>query len=421
VVQVDPATLDKTRESWGKPADPKPLLPPEPKKVTDLPKPPVPVKPVADLPKPPPPKPVETKPAPVLPPLVLPHADTTKPDPLLSDPTKFARKPVEEKLAPKGDLPPALPPKPAETASNPPAVPAAPLPSSSESLGVGSKSIVDSGAVNYTPQPILTLPPASMGPPPRPPQTPQWQVPQAPQPINPARGNALESNQGGIPYNAFLPREFTPPKPGTPEQGMMANAFSSDTDPVRRPSPMVYGPPVGGVFGPPRPPLPPQPTMGGYGPPPHNPMLPPAPYGPTVQLAPPAGEHGPASQGTQVAMLPPQDRGVMPVGYQAPAATTVPQLSATLRDALFPSQREAAAEKLATLDWKTNDDAVRALVQAVHDDPAPTVRAACIHALAKMKVNTMPVVGAIRNANNDKDVRVRTEADDALSVLAAEK
>lgn len=324
-----------------------------------------------------------------------------------------------------------------ETGSNlPPVAPAAPLPSSSESLGVGSKSIVDSGAVNYTPQPIVTLPPASMGPPPRPPQ-PQWQVPQAPQPINQARGNALEANQGGIPYNAFLPREFTPPAPGSPEVSMMANAFSADTDPPARavPRPMAYGPPVAGVFGPPPPP--PQPMMGGYGPspqmmggygpPPHNAILPPAPYGPTVQLAPPAGENGPATQGTRVAMLPPpQERSLMPVGYQAPASRTPaamspPQLTATLHDVLFPSQRETAAEKLSALDWKTNDDAVRALVQAVHDDPAATVRAACIQVLAKMKVNTVPVVAAVRAAKNDKDVRVRTEAEEALSVLAPEK
>jgi hypothetical protein len=199
---------------------------------------------------------------------------------------------------------------------------------------------------------------------------------------------------------------------------MMSNAFSSDLDPVGpAPHPMPYGPPAGGVFGPPGPP---QPMMAQYGPPQRNPMLPPAPYGPTVQMAPP-------TQGAQVAMLaPPKDRSVTPVGYQAPAtasfaAPTIPQLTTQLHNALFPSQRETAAEKLSTFDWKTNEDVVRALLQAAHDDPAPTVRAACIHALATMKVNTVPVVGVIRTAKNDSDLRVRTEAADALSILAAEK
>src|SRR5207302_2036764 len=143
-----------------------------------------------------------------------------------------------------------------------------------------------------------------------------------------------------------------------------------------------------------------------------------APYGPVVQLTPPTGERSGLPQGTQVAMLPPpSDRGVMSVGYQTPAApasaagTAVGQLCGQLRDALLPSQRETAAEKLGALDWKANEDAVRALTQAAHDDPAGSVRATCIHTLAKMKVNTMPVVNAIQAAKKDGDVRVRNEAD----------
>ena len=311
----------------------------------------------------------------------------------------------------------------------------APVPSVGEPLGVGSKSVMDSGAVSGVPQPVVSLPPTNMGPPPRPPKTPQWQVPQAPQPINPGRGNAQEALQGGIAYNAFTPYESScraGQAPGTPEQGMLGNAFSSDLDPVRPAShPVAYGPPAAGVFGPPLgpPPGPPQPMMASYGQPRMNPMPSrSAPYGPTVQLTPPAGASRGAPQGTQVAMLPPpQDRGVMSVGYQAPAAsapaaaTTVPQLTNVLHDALFPSQREMAAENLATFDCMANDDAVRALIQAVREDPAATVRATCIQALAKMKANTVPVISALQAAKDDSDGRVRHEAEDALNVLTAVK
>jgi hypothetical protein len=126
-------------------------------------------------------------------------------------------------------------------------------------------------------------------------------------------------------------------------------------------------------------------------------------------------------QGTQVAMLTPRNP-IAQAGYsQIATATSNPDVMlhlATLHDALLPSDREMAAEKLATLDWKTNDVAVQALVQAAKTDPSATVRSICIRSLAKMRVNTVPVVTAIQAQMNDTDVRVRTEAQKALSVLA---
>src|SRR5262249_26540917 len=189
--------------------------------------------------------------------------------------------------------------------------------------------------------------------------------------------------------------------PGTPAQGAMANAFSSDTDYV---APVANGRPAGGVYGPPGPPksLP----VAQPGPRPTGPMLPPAaPYGPVVQLPAPT----PASQvAQQPAPAPAQGTGVAQASYQAPAAGQTPQqLTAMLHDALFPSQREWAAEKLSALDWKQAEAAVQALTQAVKEDPAATVRASCIHALAKMKANSYPVVNAIQTAKHDAAALLR--------------
>jgi hypothetical protein len=101
-----------------------------------------------------------------------------------------------------------------------------------------------------------------------------------------------------------------------------------------------------------------------------------------------------------------------------PNGINPPQLLAVLHDALFPSQRETAAEKLATLDWRTNETVVQALVQRAREDPAATVRAACVHALVKMKVDTVPVVTTLQALKSDGDVRVRDEAEQGLAILA---
>lgn len=359
VVQAAPTPSDKYRESWGKPDKPK--------------------MPAAEV--------VQVQEPVRLPPPELPHADKKKPDPLLSDPTQYVKKPLEEKLPTKGEALPTDPPK---------------LPPG-ESLGAGSRSITDSGSVESAPNPVAELPLMNMGPPPR----PVWNVPRAPQPINPGRNTGVEANQGGIGYNAFTPVELTPPAPGSAAQSALGNAFSSDLDPR----------PVAGVFGPagahPMPPA-------GYGP--MNARLPSTPYGPVVRMPAPQGTTSPTDQGTKLAMLP-RNNGVTQVGYQTSAAPVAAgmnsqQLTGMLRDALYPSQREWAAEKLSSLNWKENDTAVQALAVAVGNDPCPTVRAACVHALAQMKADSYAVVSAVQSAKKDADARVRAEAAEALSVLA---
>lgn len=105
-----------------------------------------------------------------------------------------------------------------------------------------------------------------------------------------------------------------------------------------------------------------------------------------------------------------------PAGVSAPP-TGVPQLLAALNDSLRPSEREAAAEHLSELDWRIQPLVVEQLMKAAREDPAATVRAACVHALAQMKVTTPAALALVRDLKADRDPRVRQEAEEALSVL----
>jgi len=89
-----------------------------------------------------------------------------------------------------------------------------------------------------------------------------------------------------------------------------------------------------------------------------------------------------------------------------------------LNNSLYPDQREHAASQLASVDGKSHPQAVQALVTAARKDSAPTVRANCVRALAKMQVNTPAVVDALQALRNDSDPRVRNEANIALALLA---
>jgi hypothetical protein len=118
-------------------------------------------------------------------------------------------------------------------------------------------------------------------------------------------------------------------------------------------------------------------------------------------------------------------RTVVATGYQSAGSGTadavdalrVQQMMGALKDSLYPSQREWAAEGLAALNWRTHSEVVDALVTAAREDPAATVRAGCVHALAKMGANTVPVVSTIQGLKTDRDPRVRHEVDQALTTL----
>jgi hypothetical protein len=89
-----------------------------------------------------------------------------------------------------------------------------------------------------------------------------------------------------------------------------------------------------------------------------------------------------------------------------------------LRDSIYPSQREWAADQLAECDWKLNTPVVDAMVTAAREDPAATVRAGCVRCLGRMHANTVPVVMAVQSLKADADPRVRTEVQEALATLA---
>jgi hypothetical protein len=150
-----------------------------------------------------------------------------------------------------------------------------------------------------------------------------------------------------------------------------------------------------------RPPLPSQGyyVAAGYYPP--QAMMMPAPMPPPQMAAAP--------------VQPPVVQASLNVAAPAASATTMPLQA--LRDALMPSERELAVEQLRRCDWRQQPEVIEALTKAAKSDPAPTVRAACVRALAKMKVNTVPVVAALVSLKEDSDLRVRQEVEQALAVL----
>jgi hypothetical protein len=96
----------------------------------------------------------------------------------------------------------------------------------------------------------------------------------------------------------------------------------------------------------------------------------------------------------------------------------IKQWMAILKESIYPSQREWAADQLSACDWHKNLEVVPELLKAAKEDAAPTVRAGCIRCLARMNVNTVPIVLAIQAMKKDADPRVQTEAEQALSILA---
>lgn len=127
----------------------------------------------------------------------------------------------------------------------------------------------------------------------------------------------------------------------------------------------------------------------------------------------------------------PPSQGVMPIAYSRPL--TVPaagmglsngspaELVATLKDAMLPSQREWAADRLSRTDWKTHAEIVPALLAAAKDDPAPLVRTSCVRCLAKLKANTPAVLTVLECLKTDADAGVRDEATQALAKLTVKR
>lgn len=265
--------------------------------------------------------------------------------------------------------------------------------------------------------------------------------------------------------NAF----WSPPAPPTPPaEGPKFNAFdrSANSPPQANPRVMV-NPPQGPVpprgpmpmLMPPSPPMPPMPppmadvgvaeamgnafTLAGT----RRPI--PADFGGTPQEPNGFGDAVPQAQGQG---SPPRAYGMampgmqrptmpnptvmaarMPIGANPlmsvpptpiapPAAVaarpkTAPQLMTTLKESLFPSEREWAAEQLSEQTGPAQPQVVQSLMQSAKDDPAATVRASCVHALAHMKVGSKEVAALVQSLKADRDPRVRHEAEEAFETL----
>jgi hypothetical protein len=280
------------------------------------------------------------------------------------------------------------------------------------------------------PVPVVTVPDVR-----HPPYGPVTQVPQPPQP-----------NRGLMMANAFTNQP--PPPPPDPEQtsGMAVNAFTD--------APPPQDPGMAGAFGSSRPSMMPpgygpmgpagmMPPGYGYGYPPGmyamapqggmgQGMYPQGYYAPSAPTRPPAYLPPPAAAAAAAPAQPPacaQGAGYqvaqaqrhvtdMDNPYQFNANMTAAQLIFKLKESLYPSQREWAAERLSGQDARKNGEMVPALVQGAREDPAPTVRAGCIRALVRLKANSEPVVEALRALKNDRDAHVQHEAEEALATLA---
>lgn len=246
-----------------------------------------------------------------------------------------------------------------------------------------------------------------------------WSPPEPPKPNpNGPEGNEYQQPPRVSPriapgYAGPLP----PPGPGqqrmtmmpmSPDSGVpdaMGNAFTLPG--TRRPIPADFGPtpqepngfdpmvrmgagspPVAYGMGMPRPPMPTQVAMG--------PRL---PMGMNPLMNVPATPHAPAA--TVAAARP----------------TGVPQLLAKLKDSLYPSERESAAEQLSEMNGRPQPGVVEGLMKSARTDPAGTVRAACVHALTHMKASPSVVTALARDLKSDRDPRVRQEAEEALNAL----
>jgi hypothetical protein len=97
---------------------------------------------------------------------------------------------------------------------------------------------------------------------------------------------------------------------------------------------------------------------------------------------------------------------------RAPAA---PQRLLVLRSSQFPSNREWAADQLSHVEWRSNPVIVEMLLQSARNDPAPTVREACVRNLGKMNANTPSVVDGLTGLQKDENGGVRSEVTRTLS------
>lgn len=114
---------------------------------------------------------------------------------------------------------------------------------------------------------------------------------------------------------------------------------------------------------------------------------------------------------------PPQPAPVTTAGYHTNGGPDLTAVFGILRESMYPSRREDAAERLGAMDWHLQPQILDILVEKARQDPAPGVRAECLRSLGRLKANTLPAVEAVKAMQTDSDPRVRQEADDAYAAI----
>lgn len=114
---------------------------------------------------------------------------------------------------------------------------------------------------------------------------------------------------------------------------------------------------------------------------------------------------------------PAMDRpGVAHAGFPVGATSNAHmwQLISALKASLSPSEREWAANGLMNHDWRNNPQVVSALLTAAREDPAGTVRAACVLNLGRMNIPREMWGHTLEHLRGDVDPRVRQAAEQVL-------
>lgn len=133
-----------------------------------------------------------------------------------------------------------------------------------------------------------------------------------------------------------------------------------------------------------------------------------------------------------VPALPPTASGLTPQPVSQPVATPVTptvskappvtaetwsQLVLVLRESLYPEQRAWAAGQLGASSGPVPATVVRAVIASATSDPAANVRVACVHCLGRVANGSTEAVSTLMSLRQDKDQRVRQEAEQILLKL----
>jgi hypothetical protein len=110
----------------------------------------------------------------------------------------------------------------------------------------------------------------------------------------------------------------------------------------------------------------------------------------------------------------------MPVAATVPPVVPPSQHLWILRESLQPSQREQAVHALLAGPARTQPEVVQALRASAQGDPAPSVRASCLRALARVQANDPTTLAIVQAARADGDLQVRNEAELALRALTSD-